>query len=48
MYALAAKAIVFGGEPLIILLSDFRKLAALRALLIIILMCFLKESLKFR
>jgi hypothetical protein len=48
MYALAARAIAFRGDPLIILLSDLRKLAALRALLIITLIYFLKESLGFR
>jgi hypothetical protein len=48
MYALAAKAIIFRGDPLIILLSNLKKLAALKALLIITLIYFLKESLGFR
>jgi hypothetical protein len=48
MYTLAARAITFKRDPLIILLSNFKKLAALRALLIIILIYFLKKSLGFR
>jgi hypothetical protein len=48
MYALAARAIAFKGDPLIILLSDLKKLAALRALPVITLIYFLKESLGFK
>jgi hypothetical protein len=48
MHALAARAIAFRGDLLIILLSNLKKLAALRALLIITLIYFLKESLGFK
>jgi hypothetical protein len=48
MHTLAARAITFRRDLLIILLSDFKKLAALRALLIITLIYFLKESLGFK
>jgi hypothetical protein len=48
MHALAARAIVFKGDPLIILLSNFKKLAALRALPVITLIYFLKKSLGFK
>jgi hypothetical protein len=40
MHALAARATAFKGEPLIILLRDLKKLAALRALPIITLIYF--------
>jgi hypothetical protein len=48
IYTLAAIETVFGGEPLIVLLRDLRKLAALRAFLIITFIYFLKVSLGFR
>jgi hypothetical protein len=48
IYTLAAIETVFNGEPLIILLRDLKKLAALRAFLIIISIYFLKVSLGFR
>jgi hypothetical protein len=48
IYALAAIETVFGGEFLIVLLKDLRKLAALRAFPIITFICFLKVSLGFR
>jgi hypothetical protein len=48
IYALAAIEIIFSGEPLIILLRDLRKLAALRAFPVITFICFLKVSLGFR
>jgi hypothetical protein len=47
-YTLAAMETISGGEPLIILLRDLRKLAALRAFPIITSICFLKVSLGFR
>jgi hypothetical protein len=48
MHTLAAKATASRGDPLIILLSNLKKLAALKALPVITLTYFLKESLGFR
>jgi hypothetical protein len=48
MHALATKAIASRRDLLIILLSNLKKLAALRALPVITLTYFLKESLKFK
>jgi hypothetical protein len=48
IYALAAIETASGGEPLIILLRNLRKLAALRAFPVITSICFLKVSLGFR
>jgi hypothetical protein len=48
MHTLAIKAITFKGDFLIILLSNLKKLTALRALLIITLIYFLKKSLRFK
>jgi hypothetical protein len=48
IYTLAAIETVFNKKPLIILLKDLRKLAALRAFPIITFICFLKVSLGSR
>jgi hypothetical protein len=48
IYTLAAIETVFNKKPLIILLKDLRKLAALRAFSVITFIYFLKVSLGFR